>query len=81
MTPVTLTISIPTASIIASVIGTGVALAIAILPGQRELRRGLRDLSERVARIEGILQAHGLNGVAARRIYATDEAPKEGADK
>ena len=36
-----------------------------------------RDLGERVARIEGILQSHGMNGTLGRRIRATDEMPSE----
>ena len=48
--------------IVLTIIGTGAALALAILPGLRDLRQGLQGLGERVARIEGALQNQGFNG-------------------
>ena len=62
--------------IVLTIIGTGVALALVIMPSIRELRSELvnlgRDLGERVARIEGILQSHGFNG-SRRRPYETSD--------
>ena len=38
---------------IGTIIGTGIALAAVIVPGQRELRRDIANLRERMARLEG----------------------------
>ena len=72
-------------SICGTIIATGIALACILVPSLRsvhikidELGKRLGDLAQRVARIEGILQTHGLNG--ALRLYATDEMPKEPKD-
>lgn len=85
MSPDTSAIFIATAAIMLTVIGTGIALALAILPGQRELRREMTiihreigDLRDRVSCIEGILRIHGMNGgPRTRRVYVTDKAPPE----
>ncbi|MCY4196870.1 MAG: hypothetical protein OXD33_08140 [Rhodobacteraceae bacterium] len=80
----TATIAIATAAIMVTIFGTAIALARAINPGIRDLRKEVtnlrQDLGERVARIEGILHSHGMNG-GGRRISATDEMPKELSDK
>jgi len=41
---------------IVTIIGTGIALAVAILPGIHALRRDVGSLRERMARVEGILE-------------------------
>lgn len=38
------------------ILGTGVALAAIIVPGQRELRRNVGNLRERMARLEGTVE-------------------------
>lgn len=45
-----------TAVIILAVIGTGAALGLLIVPGQRELRRSIANLCERTARVEGAVE-------------------------
>ena len=69
--------STDTITIIVAIIGTGAGLALAIVPGLRDLRRSVGDLGERVSRLEGFLYGLNLNGsVGGRRITATDEMPK-----
>ncbi|MCY4438605.1 MAG: hypothetical protein OXE53_00120 [Deltaproteobacteria bacterium] len=41
---------------ILTIIGTGLALAGLILPGQHALRRDVGDLRERMARLEGLFE-------------------------
>ena len=43
--------------LVGTIIGTGVALALVIVPGQRELRRDISDLCERMARLEGLVDS------------------------
>ena len=45
-----------TAAIIVAIIGTGVALGLSIVPGQRELRCGIANLCKRMARVEGAVE-------------------------
>ena len=45
-----------TAVIIVAVVGTGIALGLSIVPGQRELRRDIANLRERMARVEGVVE-------------------------
>ena len=45
-----------TAFIMLAVIGAGVALGLLIVPGQRELRRDIAGLRERMARVEGAVE-------------------------
>ena len=45
-----------TVTIVVAIIGTGIALGAAIVPGQRELRRDVADLRERMARLEGLFE-------------------------
>ncbi len=45
-----------TAAIIVAIIGTGVALGLLIVPGQREMRRDIANLRERMARVEGVVE-------------------------
>ncbi|MCZ0935999.1 MAG: hypothetical protein OXJ54_12540 [Gemmatimonadetes bacterium] len=46
----------PVTAEIVTIIGTGIALAVAILPGIHALRRDVGSLRERMARVEGILE-------------------------
>lgn len=39
-----------------AILAVGIALAGLILPGQRELRRDVADLRERMARLEGLFE-------------------------
>ena len=39
-----------------AIIGAAIVLAAVILPGQHALRRGIADLRERMARLEGTVQ-------------------------
>lgn len=39
-----------------AIIGTGIALAVLIVPGQRAMQRDIAVLRERVARIEGLFE-------------------------
>ncbi len=41
---------------IITIIATGIALAGVILPGQRDLKRSIVDLRERMARLEGLFE-------------------------
>ncbi len=45
-----------TIAIIVAIIGTGIALGLIIVPGQRDLRRDVADLRERMARLEGLFE-------------------------
>ena len=45
-----------TIALIVAVIGTGAMLAGLIVPSLRELRCGLADLRERMARLEGLFE-------------------------
>ena len=45
-----------TITIVVAIIGTGVALGVAIIPGQRQLHRDVADLRERMARLEGLFE-------------------------
>ena len=55
-----------TAVIILAVIGTGVALGLSIVPGQRELRRDIANLRERMARVESAVETLR-DAIAGRR--------------
>ncbi len=55
-----------TAVIILAVIGAGAALGLLIVPGQRELRRDIANLCERMARVEGAVEALR-NAIAGQR--------------
>lgn len=46
----------PLVVIMLTVVGTGIALALAIVPGQRALKHQVGKLGERVAGIEGFLR-------------------------
>ncbi len=57
-----------TVTIIIAIIGTGVAITAAILPGQRdlkrsvgELRESVGELRERMARLEGLFEGFTKN--------------------
>ena len=56
MSPDTFTIVIATLTILVAILGTGIGLALAIVPGQRGLRRDVADLRERMARLEGLFE-------------------------
>ncbi|MCY4005816.1 MAG: hypothetical protein OXE84_03170 [Rhodobacteraceae bacterium] len=43
-----------TLTIIVAIVGTGIALAAVIVPGQRDLKQSVADLRERMARLEGL---------------------------
>ena len=45
-----------TLTIVIAILGTSIGLALAIVPGQRELRRDVADLRERMARLEGLFE-------------------------
>ena len=45
-----------TIAIVIAIIGTGIALAVLIVPSLRELRRDVGDLRERMARLEGLFE-------------------------
>ena len=45
-----------TIAIVIAIIGTGIALAVLIVPSLRELRRDVADLRERMARLEGLFE-------------------------
>ena len=45
-----------TLTIVVAILGTGVGLALAILPSLRELRRDVGELRERMARLEGLFE-------------------------
>jgi len=83
----TTAITIAAITIIVTIIGTGIALASTINPSIRDLRREVgslgrtvANLGERVARIEGILQFHGMNGTRLVK-GATDSMPRELAER
>ena len=48
--------SADTITIVIAIIGTGIALAMLIVPALRELRSNIGDLRERMARIEGLFE-------------------------
>ena len=54
--------NLDTIAIIVAIIGTGVALGVVIVPGQRELRRDVADLRERMARLEGLFEGFTRRG-------------------
>lgn len=54
-----------TAVIIVAIIGTGVALGLLIVPGQREMGRDIANLCERMARVEEVVET--LRGTIAGR--------------
>ena len=45
-----------TIAIVIAILGTGIALAVLIVPSLRELRRDVADLRERMARLEGLFE-------------------------
>ncbi len=45
-----------TGTLIVIILGTSVTLAMLIVPGQREMRRDIAELRERMARIEGLFK-------------------------
>ena len=45
-----------TITIVVAIIGTGIALAAMLVPGQRQLHRDVSDLRERMARLEGLFE-------------------------
>ena len=45
-----------TITTVIAIIGTGIALAVLIVPGQRLLHRDVADLRERMARLEGLFE-------------------------
>ena len=55
--------------IVLTIIGTGVALALVIMPSIQDLRRNSLRHGERLARIEGILQPLGINGKLRQNPY------------
>ena len=42
-----------TGYILIAIVGVGIALGVAIIPGLRELRCDVKDMGERIARLEG----------------------------
>ena len=55
-----------TAVIILAVVGTGAALGLLIVPGQRDLRRDIANLRERMARVEGAVET--LRDIIAKEV-------------
>ena len=53
-----------TIAIIVSVVAVGIGLATLILPALREMRRGIADLRERMARLEGLFEGFTRRGGA-----------------
>ncbi len=51
-----------TIAIIVSVVAVGIGLATLILPALREMRRGIADLRERMARLEGLFEGFTRRG-------------------
>ena len=51
-----------TTAIIVSVVAVGIGLATLILPALREMRRGIADLRERMARLEGLFEGFTRRG-------------------
>lgn len=45
-----------------AILAVGIALAGLLLPGQRELRRDVADLRERMARLEGLFEGFTSRG-------------------
>ena len=45
-----------TIATVIAILGTGIALAVLIVPSLRELRRDVADLRERMARLEGLFE-------------------------
>ena len=39
-----------------TIIGTGIALALLIVPGQRAMQRDIAQMRERIAKLEGLLE-------------------------
>ena len=54
-----------TIAIVIAIIGTGIALAVLIVPSLRELRRDVADLCERMARLEGLFEGFTRRETAA----------------
>jgi len=54
--------NIDTITIILAILGTGLALAAVIVPGQRDLKRSVSDLLERMARLEGLFDGYTKQG-------------------
>ena len=48
--------SADTITIVIAIIGSAIALAAVILPGQHAMRRDIADLRERMARLEGLFE-------------------------
>ena len=42
--------------VLVAIFGTGITLALLLVPGQRELQRQVSDLRERMARLEGLFE-------------------------
>ncbi len=42
--------------VLVTIIGTGITLALLLVPGQRELQRQVSDMRERMARLEGLFE-------------------------
>ena len=45
-----------TIAIVIAVLGSGIALAVLVVPSRRELRRGVSDLREHMAWLEGLFE-------------------------
>ena len=58
-----------TIATVIAILGTGIALAVLIVPSLRELRRDVADLRERMARLEGLFEGF------TRRETATPTPP------
>ena len=56
------TVVIATITLVVTIIGTGVTLGLILVPGQRELRRDVADLRERMARLEGLFEGFTRQG-------------------
>ena len=54
-----------TIAIVIAILGTGIALAVLIVPSLRELRRDVADLRERMARLEGLFEGFTRRETAA----------------
>jgi len=53
---------VDTITIILAILGTGAALAFVLVPGQRDLKRSISDLRERMARLEGLSDGYTKQG-------------------
>ena len=42
--------------VLVAIIGTGITLALLLVPGQRELQRQVSDMRARMARLEGLFE-------------------------